>query len=146
MNKSDERPTQAPSSLDPNTLATDPLAELRARADALERQLVATQAETEVRLIRAEMKAQAILAGMVDLDGLKLVDYSTVKLSTAGDVEGAGSVMSRLRQAKPWLFGQASSSTGATPPPAQPPRKKLAQEMSDAEYRAARADLIKRRS
>lgn len=126
--------------------AHDPLADLRARADALEAQLAATIADTESRLIRAEMKAQAILAGMVDLDGLKLVDYSTIKLSATGDVEGAGSVMSRLRHAKPWLFGHASSSSTATPPPAQPPRKKLANEMSDAEYRSARADLIKRRT
>ena len=132
---------------DETTVATaDPLAELRARADALEIQLATSIADTEARLIRAEMKAQAILAGMVDLDGLKLVDYTTVKLSAAGEVEGAGSVMSRLRQAKPWLFGHASSSSTATPPPAQPPRKKLAHEMSDAEYRSARADLVKRRT
>lgn len=124
----------------------DPLADLRARADALETQLAATIADTEARLIRAEMKAQAILAGMVDLDGLKLVDYSSVKLSAAGDVEGAGSVMSRLRHAKPWLFGHTSSSSTAVPPPAQPPRKKLAHEMSDAEYRSARAEIVKRRT
>ena len=134
-------------STDETTSATpDPLADLRARADALEIQLAASIADTESRLIRAEMKAQAILAGMVDLDGLKLVDYSAVKLSPAGEVEGAGSAMSRLRHSKPWLFGHASSSSTATPPPAQPSRQKLAHEMSDAEYRHARADLIKRRT
>lgn len=124
----------------------DPLAELRARADALERQLATTHADTEARLVRAELKAEAIRAGMVDLDGLKLIDQSRMKLSQSGDLEDAGTIMSRLRQAKPWLFGAASSSSPATPPPAQPPRKKLATEMTDAEYRAARADLVKRRS
>jgi hypothetical protein len=124
----------------------DPLAELRARADALEHQLATTQAETEARLVRAELKAEAIRAGMVDLDGLKLLDLTNVKLSKTGDLEEAGTIMSRLRHAKPWLFGAASSSSPATPPPAQPPRKKSAIEMTDAEYRAARADLVKRRS
>lgn len=124
----------------------DPLAELRARADALEQQLAATQTETEARLVRAELKAEAIRAGMVDLDGLKLVDFSSLKLSKSGEVENASTIMSRLRQAKPWLFGGSSSSSPATAPPVQPPRKKLANEMTDAEYRAARADLVKRRT
>ncbi len=126
--------------------APDPLAELRARADALEHQLAATRAETEARLVRAELKAEAIRAGIVDLDGLKLIDLSGMKLSRSGELEDAGNILSRLRQAKPWLFGAASSSSPATPPPAQPPRKKLATEMTDAEYRAARAELIKRRT
>ena len=124
----------------------DPLAELRARADALELQLAATQTDTEARLVRAELKVEAIRAGMVDLDGLKLVDLSNLKLTKSGELENAGTIMSRLRQAKPWLFGTSSSSSPASPPPAQPPRKKLATEMTDTEYRAARADLVKRRT
>jgi hypothetical protein len=123
---------------------TDPLAELRSRADALEHQLATTLADTESRLVRAELKAEAIRAGMVDLDGLKLLDMTRLKLSKAGELEDVGTIMSRLRQAKPWLFGAASSSSPATPPPAQSPRKKLATEMTDAEYRIARAALIKR--
>ena len=124
----------------------DPLAELRARADALEHQLATTHADTEARLVRAELKAEAIRAGMVDLDGLKLLDSSQLKLSKSGELEEAGTIMSRLRQAKPWLFGAASSSSPATPPPVQPPRKKQASEMTDAEYRSARAELVKRRT
>ena len=126
--------------------SSDPLAELRARADALELQLAATQTDTEARLVRAELKVEAIRAGMVDLDGLKLLDLSNLKLTKSGELENAVTIMSRLRQAKPWLFGMASSSSPASPPPAHPPRKKLATEMTDSEYRAARADLVKRRS
>jgi hypothetical protein len=124
----------------------DPLAELRARADALELQLATAQAETESRLVRAELKAEAIRAGMVDLDGLKLLDLSHLKLSKSGELENASTVMSRFRQAKPWLFGSSSSSSPSTAPPAQPPRNKLATEMTDVEYRAARAALVKRRT
>src|SRR6185312_484916 len=50
--------------------------------------------------------------------------------------------LGQLKRDKPWLFGGASSSSPATPPPAQPPRQKRAMEMTDAEYRAARADLL----
>jgi hypothetical protein len=123
----------------------DPLAELRARADALERQLAASHADTDARVIRAELKAEAIRAGMVDLDGLKLLDLAAVKLSPTGEVDGAGALMARMKRDKPWLFGGVSSSSSSTPPPAQAPRKKLAKDMTDAEYRSARADLIKRR-
>jgi hypothetical protein len=125
--------------------AEEVFAELRSRAEALERQLTAVQQETESRLIRAELKAEAIRAGMVDLDGLKLLDLSAAKLNERGEVEGAAGLMTRLKRDKPWLFAGAFSSSRSSPPPAQSPRQKTAMEMTDAEYRAARADLLKRR-
>jgi len=125
---------------------TEPaITELRARAEALERELMAARQDTETRLIRAELKAEAVRAGMVDLDGLKLVDLSHLKLDARGEVAGAGQVMSELKRAKPWLFGVPTSTSGGNPPPAQVPRHKLATEMTDAEYRAARAELLRRR-
>ncbi len=132
------------------TKETDPpqadrLAALRARADALEQQLGQEQREAEARLVRAELKAEAMRAGIVDLDGLKLLDLSAAKLNDRGEVEGAGAMLAQLKRDKPWLFGAASSSSPATPPPATPPRQKRAMEMTDAEYRVARADLLKRR-
>lgn len=62
---------------------------LRHRADTLERELRETVAEAERRLIRAELKAEAVRAGMVDLDGLKLLDLSALRLSAGGDVGAA---------------------------------------------------------
>ena len=130
--------TEAPS-------AEEILNQLRIRAEALERQLTAVQQETETRLIRAELRTEALRAGMIDLDGLKLADLSAVKLNERGEVEGIGALMGRLKREKPWLFGGVSSSSRSSPPPAQPPRQKLATEMTDADYRAARAELLKRR-
>jgi hypothetical protein len=125
--------------------AEEVFAELRSRAETLERQLSAVQLETESRLIRAELKAEALRAGMIDLDGLKLLDLSATKLNERGEVEGATALMTRLKRDKPWLFGGESSSSRSSPPPAQPPRQRTAMEMTDAEYRAARAELLKRR-
>jgi hypothetical protein len=133
------------SSEDPNAVM---MAELRARADTLERQLTDLQRHTETRLVRAELKAEAVRAGMIDLDGLRLVDLPSLKLNERGEVEGAAAVMQDLRKNKPWLFGTVSqsSSNPSSPPPAMPPKQKLATEMTDAEYRIARAAILKHRS
>ena len=127
------------------TPAADDMAELRERAEKLERQLAALQRETEARLIVAALKAEAQKAGIIDLDGLKLVDSSRLQLNADGEVEGAAALIAELKRAKPWLFGATSSSAAAKAPPAQPPRQKLASEMNDEEYRTARAALLKRR-
>ncbi len=120
---------------------SDRIAELLTRTEALEHQI----RETTVRFVLAELKTEAVRAGIVDLDGLKLIDSSKLNLNSDGDVEGAAALIAELKHAKPWLFGAASSSTTAKAPAAQPPRQKQASEMNDDEYRAARAALLKRR-
>lgn len=118
---------------------------LRQRAEGLERELRETVAGAERRLIRAELKAEAVRAGMIDLDGLKLLDLSAVRLGADGEVEGGAALMSQLRRGKPWLFGQPNTSSSAVPPPSAPPRSKLATEMSEEEWRAARREILRRR-
>jgi hypothetical protein len=124
-----------------DTQTPTPPADLSAHAAALERQL----AEAHGRLIRAELKAEAVRAGMVDLDGLKLLDTGKLRLGDDGEVEGAASLMRELRRSKPWLFGAGSSSSTAGAPPAQAPKPRLATEMNVEEWQKARADLLKRR-
>lgn len=93
----------------------------------------------EQRVIRAELKAEALKAGMVDLDGLKLADLSKIKINDAGEVEGAAELMEELKKAKPYLFGNTqNSSTPGTPPNPKPPVAKKATEMTAEEYAAAR--------
>jgi hypothetical protein len=115
------------------------------RAAELERKLAEVEATAHERVVRAELKAEAVRAGMVDLDGLKLLDATRVKVGANGEVEGAAALMRELRRAKPWLFGGASSSSTAGAPPAQPPKPRLATEMNFEEWQKARADLLKRR-
>ncbi len=111
---------------------------------ALEQRLAALEASVRERLVRAEMKAHAVRAGMVDLDGLKLLDTSQVTLNERDEVVGAESLMAQMRRAKPWLFGGPSSSSAAAAPQAMAPRSKLATEMTESEWRSARAELLRR--
>jgi hypothetical protein len=117
----------------------------RARAEQAEAALNAAQAAANARLIRADLKAEAIRAGMVDLDGLKLIDMDEVRLNEAGEVVEAAAVLAKLKRAKPWLFGAASSSAAANPPRPEPPRVRHASELTHEEWLAARAALLKRR-
>ena len=117
---------------------------LRARAAELEQQVRSLSEQARTNLVLSELKAEAVRAGMVDLDGLKLLDASTVAIGERGEVTGAATAMERFRRAKPWLFGGASSTTTAVPPPSQPPRAKKATDMTPEEYRAARAALVRR--
>jgi hypothetical protein len=127
----------------PTDVDVDPITELRTRAEALEQRLAETQQEARSRLVRAELKVEAMRAGMVDLDGLKLLDDGEVQLNPDGEITNGPQLMSQMRRAKPWLFGGTSSSSASNAPPAQPPRQKLATEMTDEEYRAARAAFLK---
>jgi hypothetical protein len=123
---------------------TETLDSLRARAAELEKQVRSLSEQARTNLVMSELKAEAVRAGMVDLDGLKLLDTSTVTVGDRGEVTGAATAMERFRRAKPWLFGSTSSTTTAVPPPSQPPGAKKATEMTPEEYRAARAALLRR--
>ncbi len=103
------------------------------------------EARTNERLIRGELKAYAIAAGMVDLDGLKLIDRSAVTVDAAGEVQGAAQAIDAARRTKPWLFGATNASSPATPPPAEVPKARRATEMTAKEWRAARAELLRGR-
>jgi hypothetical protein len=116
----------------------------KAAAVAAEAKVSEVTKSAEQRIIRSELKAHAVKAGIVDLDGLKLVDLSGVKLDENGDVVGADALIESLKKAKPYLFGTpASSTTQAAPSKDAPPAKK-ATEMSAEEYAAARAAVTKR--
>lgn len=107
-----------------------------------EAKILASTNTANERIIRAELKAEALKAGMVDLDGLKLADLSTVKLNEAGEVVGAEDLMKSLKEAKPYLFGTTiTTSSTATIPKPQDGKIKLATEMTIDEYQKSRNDI-----
>jgi len=130
----------------PTLLSTEPPAfPDDPRVAALERQLHEQAQAHQTRLTQAELKLHAVRAGMIDLDGLKLVDPTRVRLTDKGEIDGADRLMADLRREKPWLFHHATTSTPGAAPPSTPPSAKSAQQMSHAEWQAARTALLKRR-
>jgi hypothetical protein len=110
----------------------------RAEADRMAAEKIsAAESRAQHRIIMAEVRAHAIKAGMVDLDGLKLLDVTSLKLNEAGDLEGAEALIEATKKAKPWLFGQVTTSHPAALPAPRPTEKKLAKDMTDAEFDAA---------
>ena len=79
--------------------------------------------EANERVIRAELKAHALKAGIIDLDGLRLADASKLSLSDDGEVVGADALIATLRQEKPYLFSESrvGVSTGTTGQTQRPP-------------------------
>ena len=104
-----------------------------------------TRTAADQRIIRAELKAAALQAGMVDFDGLKIIDTSAIALSETGDIVIPDGFFAAAKLAKPYLFGQPSTSNPTPPPPSTPPVAKLASAMTHDEWRAAEAALIKAR-
>jgi hypothetical protein len=111
----------------------------------LERQLVEREATHQRDLTHAELKTLAVRAGMVDLDGLKLLDLTTIKRDAKGEIENADRIMTDLMRAKPWLFPTANSSATSPTPPSTPPIAKPVTAMSHKEWQAARTELLRRR-
>jgi hypothetical protein len=123
----------------------DEISTLRAQNDLLEAALRETRMISEQRLIHAELKSEALRSGIVDLDGLKLIDPNQVTVDENGAVKGAAAVIFALQREKPWLFNTGNSSSLATAPPITSNRAKLATEMTLDEWRAARVELLRRR-
>ncbi len=117
---------------------------LRAHADALQRQLHEVEARSVMQLRQADLRAEAMRAGIVDIDGLRLLDPES--LSGGQEIAPAASeVIGKLRREKPWLFGGSHSSSSGTAPTVAPVRRRLATDMTIEEWRSARAELLRRR-
>jgi hypothetical protein len=132
---------------DPNSdtdAQENPEESLRARIEKLENETQEVFRKTEQRVILAELKVEAMRAGMIDLDGLTFLDFGQVHLGEDGSVADGTELIGRLKLSKPWLFATPSSSSAAKVPSSRPNRQKSATEMSDDEYRIARANIVKR--
>ncbi len=134
-----------------DTPEADPLQAAQEKIAALEGELHHAHEEhqraaqqTQARVLYAELKALAAQAGMVDLDGLKLLDLSGVQVSAAGEIEGAASLLAQARKAKPYLFhGAGTTSNPTSAPMVQASQAKHARDMSAIEYAKAKAKLLR---
>ena len=124
---------------------TEEIMLLRARAADLEQRLADQEKTSTEELLHSELRLAAFRAGMIDLDGIKLIDPIALKPSEQGVRPELIQVLGDLRRDKPWLFASATSSSVATPPASSPQRRKLATEMTMEEWRSARSELLRRR-
>lgn len=114
----------------------------------------ADSAKLAERYTRAEIKAAAVTAGMNDpSDALAMVPMDRIEYGDDGEPKNLADLLTALRESKPYLFrsGDAapaprdSTSNPAKPPKPGEPKAKLATEMTDEEYAAAKAALTRRR-
>jgi hypothetical protein len=105
-----------------------------------------TDAETKAnqRIIMAELKAHAIRAGVADLDYLKLVDTSAIKIGDDGELAIPSDFFAKWKESKPHHFGAAATTTqtAAAPKPASTGARR-AVDMTDAEYKAAKVVFLR---
>lgn len=108
-----------------------------------------TQKQSEAmqkRVIDAELKAQAVTAGLKDLDFLKMVDTSGLKISEDGTVEGLEKAINDFKTSKPLLFGsekRTSSSKNESLPRSETKGTVLdARKMSDEEWNANKSRFM----
>lgn len=121
------------------------LAELGKIKQDTQQQVTQTQQTARERIIRAEMKALAMGAGLRDLDGLKLADLSTVTLKDDDTLDGAAEMLVALKEAKPYLFTETERNTS---PSRQPPAPKAAEpadvsQLPSEEYERSKHALLR---
>jgi hypothetical protein len=102
--------------------------------------LTAAQAAALKRIVGFALRAEGSAAGLLDHDQLRLLDEAEIAKLTvddAGAVAGAKPLIEAMKKAKPFLFGQGSTSNPNPPPNQQPPVQKHARDMTDAEFEEA---------
>lgn len=122
----------------------------RKTADAVKEAVTKLSADANSRIIRSELRAAALRAGIVDIDALKMLDASGVKVSADGDVEIPADFFEKAKAAKPYLFKATGADTGTTsstqsaPKPA-PTTVKSAQDLTPEEFAAEKRRLTGRK-
>lgn len=107
-----------------------------------------SQKSAHERVIQAELKAEAVAAGLNDLDLLKLIDTSSVKMDEKGQVVGLKEAISEFKTKKPAYFGserKTSSSAGAETQGNTEVSQFNAKTASREEYEKEKARLLGRR-
>jgi hypothetical protein len=88
---------------------------LAAAREEHQAQLRSAHEKADGRVVAAEVRAAARAMGLCDLDALKLLDLSQVRVDAeSGEVKGAAEVLEGFRQAKPYLFKGAPRDTAQT--------------------------------
>jgi hypothetical protein len=108
-------------------LGIEPDPKLNFEKQVADAQAKAQAAETRAneRLVKAEVKTLAVSMQIIDPDAaFLLIDRTNVKITDAGEVEGAKEALEALVKAKPYLVGKGGKGgvgSGTNPGPGEPP-------------------------
>lgn len=94
--------------------------------------------QLQQKVIETKIEAEAVAAGLKDLDLLKLIDKEHIKLNEDGSISGISEAIKTFREKKPDYFGpekKVSSSTNAPMPEANPV-KENAWNMKDEDWQS----------
>lgn len=131
-------------------LAEERIAQAREEAKTAASKLLddyvkSAEEKTRARVLRAELKAAATRAGVVEFDDAFVImqrNLGDVKYDDDGNVTNAVEIVAAFKESKPYLFqGVNTTSTTPTPNTRQTFTEKSALEMTRDEYRIARAKL-----
>jgi hypothetical protein len=113
-------------------------AALAAKDQEVTTKVTEVQSAADQRIVRAEMKAEALKAGIVDLDFLKLMDTSEIKIGADGEVVIPDKYFEKLKASKPHWFGAAASTSSTHKAPTEKNGEpKNARDMTPAERSSA---------
>jgi hypothetical protein len=138
-------------------LANKKLDDLRASTEAaatknaeklIEQRLQDAEQANRARLIKAELKAQALRANVVDWEDLYLIlakDLQSIEFDADGDVKNAAELIANIKGSKPYLFGGINtSSTERTPQTREASKdEKPALTMSREDYERGKTRLAR---
>lgn len=97
------------------------------------------------RVLRAELKAEAVKHGLADLEFLKLVDLKKIKLDENGEIKDADKFFEKLKTDKPaWFVDKTSTSSTATTPKSSDGDGVDVKTMKPEEYAAYKAKFLGR--
>ena len=124
-------------------------AEARSAQAERDAAIATIQAESNARLIRSELRAVALQSGIIDVDALRLIDASDLRVGADGTVDGAEDAIATLKAGKPYLFedgrpipaGPTTSPPRRVPAPARPDPVD-ARTLSREQWQAERARVL----
>ena len=106
--------------------------------------------KSEQRIVMAELKAEAIKAGIINHNDLKILDLNSIKLDEKGDVIIPKDFFDSAKKERPYLFkisgAESGNTTITTPSPSPTNIKKKLSEMTKDEYEASKNNIIKAKS
>ena len=110
-----------------------------------EKAKIATDAEAAAseRVLRAELKSEALKNGLADLEFLKLIDLKKIKLDENGEIKDADKFFEKLKADKPaWFVDKSSTSSTAKKPDPDKDEKLDAMKLDEKAYAAEKARLF----